>query len=167
MSKGFADFHRKAFSKNLISTLRCIEWRRKFLFDCLPFKVLARFRCMEDFMKRLTSLIFAAVFLSFGFASATEMETSAARIRIQPSQHTCQEVYNLLRDHRSIWTEGFLGTYSNLAATPAEIVSCSGSRSRARQCRTWTPSLNTQDGVCRVGVRCSCFSRHDDRGDNR
>lgn len=115
-------------------------------------------------MKRFVR--FALFALSFGLttAFAAEMPAIQSQIRIDTTQYTCAQVVEILREHRSVWVKGFLGTYGNVAATASEITRCDGPTHGRVNCNTWTPSLRTQDGTCRAGVRCTCFGDNGGRG---
>ena len=112
-------------------------------------------------MNKLMKLVLFASFFGLTAASAYEVE-SAGKVKITTSQYTCSQVVDILREYRSVWVRGFLGTYGNVAATPGEIAHCDGPTRGERHCNIWTPNLKTKDGTCRVGVRCTCFS--DERG---
>ncbi len=108
------------------------------------------------------------VFLMFAFLFAASAGGSYGEaVKVKTTDYTCSQLNGLLQKHRSIWIQGFLGLYNNLAATRQEIQRCSGSYSSADdiRCNYWTPSLRTKDSSkCKIGVRCSCFVEDNDHG---
>jgi len=106
--------------------------------------------------------LFLFLFVGLLFQATPAQADGARKIKIDVSDYTCAEVTQLLKKHRSIWIQSWLGLYDNLAASRQEIDRCSGSYRWPYRCNYWTPSLRTKDGVkCNVGVRCACFNEHE------